>query len=412
VTASVAIGLAIAWVAAAATSLGWLMKSRGARSSARMRHDRPWRSLLALLASRWFAAGVLVASVGGVLHIAALALAPISTVQAVMATGIVVLGVMAERLFGWPVPGRQRAGVALTALGLLALALSVPDLQGAHSSFRAPAMVAFDLALLAATGLLLLAPRLRRLRGHDGALIGAASGALFGLSDIAVKALFGVAGHGVATVLLSPWLALALLGGLIAQYVSARSLQTGDAVTVTALTGVAVNVANIAGGILIFGDPLAHGLAGSLIEAAAFAAICIGAFLTPVRGATQPSSGRRAGAIAPEPAPAAVGPARGAPITFRRGHGVDGLRYDPAAPGSLTDAVNRLDADPALRAAMAGEARRSVNGASWRRATDALRRCYSAACNARAGARTAVPAPPLTPDGDAPDTTGPRQVSA
>jgi hypothetical protein len=97
VTAEVAIGLAIAWVAAAATSLGWLMKSRGARSSARMRHHRPWRSMRALFASRWFAAGVLIASVGGVLHIAALGLAPISTVQAVMASGIVVLGVMAEQ---------------------------------------------------------------------------------------------------------------------------------------------------------------------------------------------------------------------------------------------------------------------------------------------------------------------------
>jgi glycosyltransferase involved in cell wall biosynthesis len=93
-------------------------------------------------------------------------------------------------------------------------------------------------------------------------------------------------------------------------------------------------------------------------------------------------------------------------------HGVDGLRYDPATPGSLTDAVKRLHADPALRAAMAREARRSVNGASWTRATEALRRCYDAACNARPGARTARPAPPLTPDGDGPDTTARRQVSA
>jgi hypothetical protein len=302
----VAIGLAIAWVAATATSLGWLMKSRGARSSAPMRHNRPWRSLRVLFGSRWFAAGVLVASAGGALHIAALGLAPISTVQAVMASGIVVLGVMAERLFGWPVPGRQRAGVALTALGLLALALSIPSLRGAHSSFRTPAMVAFDLALLAASGLLLLAPRLRRLHGHDGALIGAASGALFGLSDIAVKALFGVAGHGLAAVLLSPWLASAVLSGVAAQYISARSLQTGDAVSVTALTGVAVNVANIAGGIVIFGDPLANGLAGSLIEAGAFAAICLGAFLTPVRAATQPRArGRPSGISTQPPEPAA-----------------------------------------------------------------------------------------------------------
>lgn len=288
VTAAVATGLVIALVAATATSLGWLMKSRGARSSPRMRHDRPGRSLRALLASRWFAGGVLVASAGGLLHIAALGLAPISTVQAVMATGIVFLGVMAERLFGWPVSRRQRAGVALTGFGLLALAVSVPELRGAHSTFHSPAMLGFVLALLAASGLLLLAPRLRRLRGHDGALIGAASGALFGLSDIAIKGLYGVTGHGVAAVLLSPWLAVAVIGGLIAQYVSARSLQTGDAVSVTALTGVAVNVANIAGGILIFGDPLAHGFAGTLTAAGAFAAICVGAFLTPAPSVTEP----------------------------------------------------------------------------------------------------------------------------
>jgi hypothetical protein len=40
-TVSVAIGLALAVIAAAATSLGWLMKSRGAQASAPTRHDRP-----------------------------------------------------------------------------------------------------------------------------------------------------------------------------------------------------------------------------------------------------------------------------------------------------------------------------------------------------------------------------------
>jgi hypothetical protein len=300
-TVSVAMGLALAVIAAAATSLGWLMKSRGAQASAPMRHDRPWHSLRALLASRWFSAGVLVATAGGALHIAALGLAPISTVQAAMAGGLVLLGVMAERLFGWPVPSRQWAGVALTALGLIALAFSLPSLRGAHSTAHAPTMIAFDLALLAASGLLLLATRLGRLRPHDGALIGAASGALFGLSDLAVKALYGTAGSAAAAVLLSPWLALALLSGLLAQYISARSLQTGDAVTVTALTGVAVNVANIAGGIVIFGDPLAHGLAGSLTEASAFTAICVGAFLTPLRAATEPPR-------KPEPRPGRIGP--------------------------------------------------------------------------------------------------------
>jgi hypothetical protein len=116
--------------------------------------------------------------------------------------------------------------------------------------------------------------------------------------------------------MLSPWLALALLGGLLAQYVSARSLQTGDTVTVTALTGVAVNVANFAGGIIIFGDPLAHGLAGSLIEAAAFTAICAGAFLTPVRAATEPPRRPEHGPSPLDPAPVA-GVGTGGPTGLR-----------------------------------------------------------------------------------------------
>lgn len=281
---SVAIGLGLSWLAAAATSLGWLIKSRGARSSARMRHRRPVRSLRVLLTSRWFTVGMMVATVGGLLHIAAIGLAPISTVQAVMATGIVMLGPMAERLFGWPVPARQWTGFGLTALGLVMLTVSLPDLGGAHSSFSGGAILAFDLVLALISALLLLAPRLERMRRHDGVLIGAASGFVFGLADIAVKAAVGVLGHGLVALLLSPWLVLAVLGGLLAQYLSARSLQTGDAVSVTALTGLAVNIANIAGGILVFGDPIAHGLTGRLVEGGAFALICFGAYLTPVRG--------------------------------------------------------------------------------------------------------------------------------
>ncbi len=82
--------------------------------------------------------------------------------------------------------------------------------------------------------------------------------------------------------LLSPWLPLALTAGLAAQHVSTRSLQTGDAVSVTAMTGLTVNVLNIVGGILIFGDPFANSLAGVLAEATAFSLICAATFPTPV----------------------------------------------------------------------------------------------------------------------------------
>jgi hypothetical protein len=281
-SAGVAIGLALAAVGALGTNAGWLIKHRGAQESPRMRHRQPLSSVRALFASRWFAAGMIVASAAGLLHIVALALAPISVVQAVMAGGVVILAVLAERVFALPVLPRQWWGVVLAAIGLSLLGFSLPPIRGAHTHVSGAAMAVFDALLLSASVLLLGGSRLRRLAAYDGVLIGAAGGLFFGISDIGVKALLGVAHGGMLAVLASPWLAVVLATGLLAQYVSARSLQSGDAISVTALTGLAVNVANITGGIVVFGDPLAGGWLSSIVEVLAFALICAGALLTPV----------------------------------------------------------------------------------------------------------------------------------
>jgi drug/metabolite transporter (DMT)-like permease len=280
-SAGVAIGLALAAVCALGTNVGWLIKHRGAQESPRMRHRRPLSSVRGLFASRWFAVGIAVASAAGLLHIVALALAPISVVQAVMAGGVVMLVVLAERVFALRVLPRQWWGVVLAAIGLALLGFSLPPIRGAHNHFSDGVMVLFDVLLLGGSMLLLGGSRLRRLAAYDGVLIGAAGGLFFGVSDVGVKALVGVAHGGMLVLLASPWLAVVLAFGLLAQYVSARSLQSGDAISVTALTGLAVNVANIAGGIVVFGDPLAGGWLSSIVEFLAFALICAGALLTP-----------------------------------------------------------------------------------------------------------------------------------
>jgi drug/metabolite transporter (DMT)-like permease len=278
-TASLAIGLGLAAVCAVGTNFGWLVKHRGAQEIAPMRHRRPLRSIRVLFGSRRFAWGVIIASAAGLLHIAALAFAPISVVQAVLATGVVVLAVLAGGVFGLHVPPRQWAGVTLSAAGLALLAITLPTIGGAHNRFSATEMASFDLVLALVSLLLLTGPRLRRFAFHDGVLIGAAAGIYFGISDVAIKGLIGVAHEGIASLLLSPWLLVAIVTGVAAQYVSARSLQTGDAVPVTAYTGLAVNVANIAGGIVVFGDPLASGLGGTIVEMAGFALLCAAAVL-------------------------------------------------------------------------------------------------------------------------------------
>src|SRR3954454_12831666 len=105
------LGLALALLCAALTQLGFLCKHRGANQIALVEWARPLRSAKALLSTRWFAIGMVGAVVAWVLHVGALPLAPLSLVQAVLSTGVILLAVLGNRLFGCRVPRRQWLGV-------------------------------------------------------------------------------------------------------------------------------------------------------------------------------------------------------------------------------------------------------------------------------------------------------------
>jgi len=113
-------------------------------------------------------------------------------------------------------------------------------------------------------------------------MLGAAAGILFGVSDTAIKALTGITGaHGLLAVALSPWLLVAICASIVAFYASARGLQGADAVPVIAVTGTAANIAGIAGGILVFGDPMAGGTLGVTLQALAFVLVVVASALMP-----------------------------------------------------------------------------------------------------------------------------------
>jgi hypothetical protein len=114
---------------------------------------------------------------------------------------------------------------------------------------------------------------------HHGVMLGAAAGILFGVSDVAIKALTGM--DGVMGVLLSPWLAVTVIASVIAFYASARGLQDGEAVPVIAATSTAANVSCIAGGILVFGDPMPGDAVGLVVQGAAFLLVIVAALLVP-----------------------------------------------------------------------------------------------------------------------------------
>jgi uncharacterized membrane protein len=206
-------------------------------------------------------------------------MAPLSLVQAIIAGGLVFLTVLAERWFGFTVGTRQWAGVGLTALGLVLLAATLPHHGGAHAGYSMAAMIAFESALLMLGTFLVLSKKLDS-HEHHGVMLGTAAGILFGVSDVAIKALTGAVGDGV-TGLLSPWLLTCIAASVIAFYASARGLQKGEAVPVITLTSAAANVTAISGGILVFGDPMPSDPVGIVLQSFAFVLVIVAAALTP-----------------------------------------------------------------------------------------------------------------------------------
>jgi hypothetical protein len=275
------LGILLALVCAFASNLGFFYKHRGACAAAPVDIRHPLRSAKALFSSRWFAIGMLVATSAWVFHVAALAVAPMSVVQAVLAGGVVLLAIMAERIFGFEVGRRQWIGLGCTAVGLMLLVFTLPTAHGAHSSFTIASMVAFEAGLLGIGGLLILGPRVGAPAEHHGVMLGAASGVLFGVSDVAIKAMTGIVGIDGIFGLFSPWLFVAVLASVAAFYASARGLQDGDAVPVIAITGTAANISCIAGGILVFGDPLPGDALGIVLQAIAFVMVIVASALTP-----------------------------------------------------------------------------------------------------------------------------------
>jgi drug/metabolite transporter (DMT)-like permease len=273
------LGILLALFCAFATNVGFLLKHRGACAAPDVSMKHPLASAAGLFRSKWFAIGMLVALGAWVFHVAALAMAPLSIVQAVIAGGLVFLTVLAERFFGYSVGTRQWAGVGLTALGLVLLAVTLPS-HGAESSYSTAAMIAFESALLALGTFLVLSKKLDS-HEHHGVMLGTAAGILFGVSDVAIKAITTSLGTGGTIGMLAPWLITCVAASVIAFYASARGLQKGEAVPVITLTSAAANVTAISGGILVFGDPMPHDPLGIVIQSFAFVLVIVAAALTP-----------------------------------------------------------------------------------------------------------------------------------
>jgi hypothetical protein len=280
------IGLFLALGCALISGVALLCKHRGAVDAPDVAMRSPLRSAGALFRSRWWAIGFGLAFCAWCLHVAALSMAPLSLVQAVIAGGLALLAIPARRWFGIPVCKREMIGLLLCASGLVFLALTAGH-GHPGKGFASSSMLAFEGGTLAIGGLLMAASAQPRLRGHGWVLLAVAAGTLLGVSDTSLKGLAETV-PGAPLDIFSPWTAVAILGGLGAFLALARGLQLGEAVGVIVAFSAAATLSAIAGGIIVFGDPLGSDPLEVITRSSAFLAVIAAAALLPM----VPAAGR------------------------------------------------------------------------------------------------------------------------
>ena len=325
---AVLIGLVLALAAAVSQSGGFLCQHMSADRRPPVSVRRPLKTLGAMLSSGWWRVGLLLATLGFVLHLSALALAPISLVQAFVAGGLALAVPLAARAFHHQLTAGERRAVLLMAGALAALALGITD-PTRHLHFDATALGLYLAGLGAVAGILAT--------GVRGDLrypaLGLAAGLFYGVLDSSTKGLTDIArSDGIAAVLSSPFLIAAAAGGIAAFFCFQRALQTNRPLTAIAVMEAGATTGGVLAGFVAFGDSLGASPAIACLHLVAFLAVGIAAWsLAPAQA--------RLAASAPT---AAVEPASGVP----EGDGHLGPPQPPVVhPGGLSGAHG--DSQPA-----------------------------------------------------------------
>jgi hypothetical protein len=268
----IAFALLITLVSACMLNVGYLLEHSVASQAPPLSLRHPVASLRSLLGNRRWLLGFAAEGAGWLLYVGALALAPLSLVQATAAGGIGILAIMVSRVTRVPLSSGERIGALLSVIGLALLGVS---LLGSHGEGSLSGYVWISVWLVASAIAAVVLIRFSRLIG-GGAGWGLAAGILFAAGDVSTK--MAVSG-GAADV---AFLACLILFYAVGTAVLQAGFQRGSALTIAGLATLLTNALPIAAGMLVFHEPFPSGWVGA-IRIIAFAAVIAGAFLLSSR---------------------------------------------------------------------------------------------------------------------------------
>jgi hypothetical protein len=274
-----AAGLLLALLSTCAISYGFYLQHSVAGTIPALSPRHPLASLSRLFTSWRWLTGFLVGLGGWGLYILALALAPLSFVQATSAGGVGLLALLV-RVGGGRLSRQDAVAVAASVAGLLLLAMSLPagTLHTVRASWAAP--LGWTLSSAAIAGLAAI-PAARMLR--PGAGLAVASGLLYSAGDVATKAAVDRAGP--------LWLfVLLLLACHGMAFISLQvAFQRGGTLATAGVSTLLTNVLPIAAGLTIFAERIPAGWEGTL-RGLGFAGAVIGATLLAARKPGEPAT--------------------------------------------------------------------------------------------------------------------------
>ncbi len=265
---STAVAIVLAALSTTITNLAYLREHDAAAALPVLSMRRPLHSVRLLLGDRSWLLGFVMESSGFLLYATALALASLSLVQSINAGGIGVLAYVSARMARRELSRRELAGVILSVLGLLALAVSLVGGSGAggHGS---TALILLWLGASAAAAILVLL--LGRALLGAAVAAGIAGGLFFAIGDISTKL---VTEGGVRT----GFLLTLVLGYLFGTVLLQLGYQAGGALTVAGVATLLTNALPIAAGTVVLDEPVPSGVYGGL-RILAFAAVTAGGVL-------------------------------------------------------------------------------------------------------------------------------------
>jgi drug/metabolite transporter (DMT)-like permease len=262
-----AAGVLISAISAILYNVGFVLEKHALGEMESVHARRLLHLLGSVISSPVWVIGFCSMLVGLGLQVVALSLVPISVVQPIFVSGIVVLLVLSHVSLKEHLGRREWAAIALVALALLSISLSLDstsDQAGTAGAFGSLVAAAVP-TIAVAFWLFLLADRLRDGGGRRGAirapLFGLASGLMYGVASLATKAVSAIVEkrgvwESIPHVLASPYLYALVATSVFGLLLFQTALQRCPASVVVPISNVVSSVYVVAVGTAIFGEHL------------------------------------------------------------------------------------------------------------------------------------------------------------